>query len=238
MRFTVRAATFVAAAATIAATAVFAKPSLAWEVDAAPMVPAYTAHAAANLGGTALAVNAVNIPAPLAGTTDFSTPVTGHAEATVETGDASKPVDKAEPETERRSLSALVADFSSAEVEDEEHRCLAGAVYFESKGEPLTGQLAVAEVIINRAKSGRFAKTLCGVVKQRGQFSFIRGGQFPAIPQTSPDWRKAVAIARIAQQDLAESNAPKALFFHARRVSPGWKKLTRVATVGNHVFYR
>jgi spore germination cell wall hydrolase CwlJ-like protein len=92
-------------------------------------------------------------------------------------------------------------------------------------------------VIINRAHSGRFAGTVCGVVRQRGQFSFVHGGSIPAAPQGSRDWRTAVAIAQIATQDLADGPAPRALFFHARRVNPGWH-LTRVATVGNHVFYR
>jgi spore germination cell wall hydrolase CwlJ-like protein len=76
------------------------------------------------------------------------------------------------------------------------------------------------------------------VVKQRSQFSFIRGGRFPPIARSSAAWRKAVAIARIAMQDLADGPAPRALFFHATYVSPGWRGLTRVATVGNHVFYR
>ena len=116
--------------------------------------------------------------------------------------------------------------------------CLAGAVYFELKGEPLQGQLSVAEVILNRTRSGRFPSSICGVVKQRSQFSFVRGGRFPPIARSSAAWRKAVGIARVAMQDLADGPAPRALFFHATYVSPGWRGLTRVATVGNHIFYR
>jgi len=141
------------------------------------------------------------------------------------------------PAPERRSLADLVYDYASATTDDEETECLARAVYWESNGEPLAGQLSVAEVIINRAQSGRFAGTLCGVVRQRGQFSFVRGGYIPAPPPGARGWRNAVAIARIARGDLADGAAPRALFFHARRVNPGWR-LTRVATVGNHVFYR
>ena len=137
----------------------------------------------------------------------------------------------------RRSLGELVAEYSGTETADAQHECLAGAVYFEAKGEPLHGQLSVAEVILNRARSGRFPASACGVVKQRGQFSFIRGGRFPAIARSSLAWKRAVAIAHIAVRDLAESPAPKALFFHAKRVSPRWR-LTRVAAVGNHIFYR
>ena len=135
------------------------------------------------------------------------------------------------------SLTDLVAVHAGAATLDEESECLARAVYFESRGEPLSGQLAVAEVIINRARSGRFAPTLCGVVRQPSQFSFVRRGYIPQPPQASSDWRTAVAIARIATERLAEGGAPQALFFHARRINPRWR-LTRVATVGNHVFYR
>lgn len=137
----------------------------------------------------------------------------------------------------RRSLTELVAEHSSTRTVDAQHECLAGAVYFEAKGEPLHGQLSVAEVILNRARSGRFPSSACGVVKQRGQFSFVRSGRFPAIARTSLAWKRAVAIAHIAVRDLADGPAPRALFFHAKYVSPRWK-LTRVAAVGNHIFYR
>jgi N-acetylmuramoyl-L-alanine amidase len=151
---------------------------------------------------------------------------------------ASQPAPAPEAPAPARTLAQLVSDHSSTATADAEHECLAGAVFFESKGEPLNGQLSVAEVVLNRARSGRFPSSICGVVKQRGQFSFIRAGRFPAIPRATAAWRKAVAIARIALDDVADGAAPRALFFHAKRVSPGWRGLTRVATVGNHVFYR
>lgn len=136
-----------------------------------------------------------------------------------------------------RALADLVAGYAGSETADAESECLARAVYWESRGEPLAGQLAVAEVVINRARSGRFAPTLCGVVRQPYQFSFVRRGAIPQPPSRSRDWHVAVAIARIATEQRAEGGAPRALFFHARRINPGWR-LTRVATVGNHVFYR
>ena len=136
-----------------------------------------------------------------------------------------------------RPLSELVAERASAHPRDEQADCLAAAVYFESNGEPLAGQLAVAEVIINRARSGRFAPTLCGVITQRSQFSFVRGGRIPSPPRDTEAWRTAVAIAHVAMDDLADSPVSSALFFHARYVSPGWR-LRRLATVGNHIFYR
>lgn len=134
------------------------------------------------------------------------------------------------------SLSEAVADQDSSADLDEDLTCLAGAIYFESKGEPLSGQLAVAEVIINRAKSGRFGSSICGVIKQRGQFSFVRGGQIPAVANNR-DYRTAVAVAQVALGDDWASPAPNALYFHARRVAPSWR-MQKVAAIGNHVFYR
>ena len=135
-------------------------------------------------------------------------------------------------------LPSLVAQLRGSEPGSRELECLAAGVYFESKSEPLAGQLAVGEVIANRANSGgRFPSTYCGVLFQRGQFSFVRGKSWPRIARDSKQWKTAVAIAKIVDQDLKDSAIGKALFFHARRVSPRWR-LKRVATVGNHVFYR
>jgi N-acetylmuramoyl-L-alanine amidase len=135
------------------------------------------------------------------------------------------------------SLSVKVSRLGSGQTSGREQECLAGAVYFESKGEPLAGQLAVAQVVLNRTTSGRFPSSVCGVVFQRSQFSFVRGNGFPPIARGSQQWKEAVGIARVAQQGLHKSEVGKALFFHARYVSPGWK-LARVGTIGNHVFYR
>jgi spore germination cell wall hydrolase CwlJ-like protein len=150
-------------------------------------------------------------------------------------------LDSGEPQDETiapgATLSETVAKLRSSKVASRELECLAGAIYFESKSESLQGQLAVGHVIANRAKSGRFPSSYCGVVFQRSQFSFVRGRSLPAIARGGQQWKNAVAVAKIVDQQLHESPIGKALFFHARRVSPGWR-LTRVATLGNHVFYR
>lgn len=142
----------------------------------------------------------------------------------------------AAPGLQFASLAAAVAGQDTPGDVDSELSCLAGAVYFESKGEPLSGQLAVANVIINRTTSGRFPRTICGVVKQPGQFSFIRGGAIPAI-RSAAQYRTALAIAQIAMDREWDNPTPGALYFHARRVSPGWGR-PRVAAIGNHIFFR
>lgn len=134
-------------------------------------------------------------------------------------------------------LNAMVSQLRGSAAGSRELECLATGIYFESKSEPLSGQLAVGEVIANRAKSGRFPTTYCGVLMQRGQFSFVRGKSLPFVPRSSRQWQTAVAVAKIVAQGLKASAAPKALFFHARYVSPRWR-LQRVASIGNHIFYR
>ena len=134
-------------------------------------------------------------------------------------------------------LSAMVAQLRDGDAGGRELECLATGIYFESKGEPLAGQLAVGKVIANRAKSGRFASTYCGVLFQRGQFSFVRGHSLPSVSHSNRQWQTAVALAKIVDRKLHESVVGNALFFHARRVSPGWG-LKRVAAIGNHIFYR
>lgn len=135
------------------------------------------------------------------------------------------------------SLHHLVAQQSISDNLSEEMQCLAGTVYFESKGETLAGQLAVARVVLARAESPRFPDSICGVVYQPKQFSFVRGGKMPRINKSHSHWHNAVAIAKIAMNDGWESPVEGALFFHARYVSPGWR-LKRMAMVDNHVFYR
>ena len=135
-------------------------------------------------------------------------------------------------------LSTMVAELRGPDAGSHELECLATGIYFESKGEPLAGQLAVGKVIANRAQSGgRFPDSYCGVLFQRGQFSFVHGAHLPSVSHANKQWQTAVAIAKIVDQGLEKSEAGNALFFHARYVSPGWH-LKRVASIGNHVFYR
>lgn len=135
------------------------------------------------------------------------------------------------------TLAALVSEQQAGSDLSRELECLAGAIYFEAKSETLEGQLAVGRVVVNRARSGRFPASYCGVVLQPSQFSFVRGGSLPAMNRQSHAWKQAVALAQIADEGRWTSQAEGALFFHAARVSPNWR-LTRVARIDNHVFYR
>jgi spore germination cell wall hydrolase CwlJ-like protein len=214
----VRAAGFAAAAFALVAGASYSDP--------------------ASAGETATAAPAVTAPAPAASTmsdpnmfakmwASVTALVTPKAEAPV-------PVAAAQP----GNLADLIVAHVAAETSDREQECLAKAVYFEARGEPIEGQLAVAEVVMNRAASGRYPTTLCAVITQKAQFSFIRRGKFPRPNRDSDAWKTAVAIASIAQQKLAGTLPASVLWYHATYVSPTWgKRLTKQTQIGLHIFY-
>jgi N-acetylmuramoyl-L-alanine amidase len=144
----------------------------------------------------------------------------------------------AAPVKRNADLASLVEQYRASTTGSHELDCLAVGVYFESKSEPLNGQLAVGQVIANRANSGgRFPSSYCGVLFQRGQFSFVHGHSLPSVAHSNRQWQTAVAVAKIVDHGLKDSMVGNALFFHARYVSPGWR-MKRVASIGNHVFYR
>ena len=143
------------------------------------------------------------------------------------------------PPVDVSNLRELVAQTETDHALTGDLKCLAQAIYFESRGEPLAGQLAVARVIINRAESASFPDSYCGVVRQRSQFSFVRGGRIPEPNRSSVAWQRAKAIAQIAESDMWDSDADDALYFHATHVRPRWarSKVAR-ATIDSHIFYR
>ena len=183
------------------------------------------------VGLTALAAVAMTVPGlaqNLPGDVIFE------PDAVTETGPADEALSAVPLSAE--SLDALVAATEHREPESADLHCIATGVYFESANQHLEGQLAVANVILNRVESGRFAATPCAVLTQRGQFSFVRRGVVPT-PPNDHRWQRAVAIARIASEDRWTDPVPGALFFHATYVSPGWNR-PRVARLGDHIFYR
>jgi N-acetylmuramoyl-L-alanine amidase len=191
-----------------------------------------TAVQAAELAHVALSASAVD---PINAPESVPVPVQSPAptSAAVETTGADlQPGD----EVAYPTLAAAVAAQDVDAAGDEQLRCLATSIYFESKGEPLAGQLAVAQVVLNRAKQKRFGASVCGVVTQPGQFSFVRGGELPDVDESKATYRTAVAVAKVAMAEAWDSPAPDALYFNARRAPFAGK--TRVASIGNHVFYR
>ncbi|BBE33119.1 cell wall hydrolase [Sphingosinicella microcystinivorans] len=142
------------------------------------------------------------------------------------------------PTLDLAALVGDVADMHRSELEDE-MRCLASAIYYEARGESLEGQLAVAQVILNRAENERWPNDICAVVYQSGQFSFTFDGK-PDIPAVKgPAWKRAEAIAIIAVGQGWQDVTDKATFFHATYVKPGWRRVKeQTRRIGGHIFYR
>lgn len=124
---------------------------------------------------------------------------------------------------------------------DEQWQCLTEAVYFEARGESLQGQIAVAEVILNRVDSPLYPRTICGVVKQRGgggcQFSYVCRGKAKMREKSAADL--AGRIARAMLDGAPRILTDGATHFHTRAVKPSWsKRFAKTAAIGAHLFYR
>lgn len=139
-------------------------------------------------------------------------------------------------------------DFSQlaiAQMDADERRCLAEAIYYEARSESRIGQLAVADVVLNRVASPVYPNSICGVVYQgsertdlRCQFSFTCDGSMNARLQKRK-WAEAGDLAGAVLAGLRVPVSRNATHYHAFYVSPDWsEKLTPTATIGAHKFYR
>lgn len=130
------------------------------------------------------------------------------------------------------------------EVPPDALRCLALAVYFEARGEPQAGKEAVAHVVLNRAQHAGFPGGVCGVVQQGGeqrpcQFGWYCDGRSDD-PTHARMWESSMEVAREVLTDKRDDPTGGALYFTRARVTPPtWtQRLTRVAQIGGHIFYR
>lgn len=113
-------------------------------------------------------------------------------------------------------------------------QCLSEALYFEARGEGLQGQKAVAEVILNRVDHPRFPKTVCGVINQRGQFTYKK-----ARIRERGAFVRAQKIAQAALSGAPRNLTKGATYFHTGGVRPSWsRKFERTTRIGSHYFYR
>lgn len=196
--------------------------------------------------GQALAQQVNNLPvvqAVVKTTTDAAAVIAPTAVPTPSVASVASEVAKEASWLQRNGwpLYALVDKFSAGAPLTDEANCIAVAVYHEARGESLEGQLAVAKVIMNRARSGKYPASWCGVVKQPWQFSFVnpRSGYMPSVDQASASWRKALGVTRLAVANAVQTVPEDCLWYHADYVAPSWgRRLTRVEKIGAHIFYR
>lgn len=117
-----------------------------------------------------------------------------------------------------------------------ELNCLAKNIYFESRGEPFHGKVAVAQVTINRVQHDTsFKSTICGVVYEKKQFSWTAD---KLSVKDKAAWNEAMIIAKAVVDGSLRLPNFDALYFHTKQVRPSWRKTKKViATIGNHIFY-
>jgi hypothetical protein len=163
----------------------------------------------------------------------------GDAEVTV--GRSSLP----SPAARGLSVEADVEEMIAAATPhgDGEWRCLAEAIYHEARGEPIEGQIAVAEVILNRRDSGEYPDSVCGVVQQGTgekwmcQFSYFCDGVSDAI-RDEDAWNEVGRVARVMLDGAPRELTDGAQFYHTRAVDPYWAdEFYRTAEIGAHMFY-
>ncbi len=151
----------------------------------------------------------------------------------------------AQIEQDRTQVAAR--EVKRAQRRESDLQCLAENVYFESRGEPVNGQYAVAEVTLNRTRAPNFPHTICGVVHEMrwdpGRKRHVADFSWTELGSMSPDddlaWKRAMAVATAAYDETRDPIVPDALFYHSTSVRPGWAKTrTAITTIGNHVFYK
>ena len=149
------------------------------------------------------------------------------------------------------SLSGSAEEVDLSELSpqlEKEVTCLAKNIYYEAGGEVYDGKVAVAQVTVNRANSGKYpANDVCGVVKQKTvykgktvcQFSwYCTDKAYKKLPVNSTRYRESLEIAYLVLIDgIGLDHLNDALYFHEARINPRWGKV-RVARIGNHIFYR
>jgi N-acetylmuramoyl-L-alanine amidase len=190
---------------------------------------------------TAAAVGAMMIPLSLASETLLAAPLGApvlSGQASLIPAVAEQPAIEA-PVTPTLAVETIApadtveANDVEAAALDPELECMAKVVYHEAANQPRKGQLAVAQLIMNRVQSGRFAATPCAVANQRGQFFQTSAYN----PPRDDRWATAVSVAREARDGTADDVTEGAMFYRvASQRAPQGR--ARVAVIGAHAFYR
>lgn len=123
---------------------------------------------------------------------------------------------------------------------NDELHCLALNVYFESRGESSLGQEAVAWVTINRSNSPEYPDSICDVVYDRGQFSWVKDKNSNK-PTDQKAWARALYIAYSIYKDhmLLDDPTNGAVMFHTSNSKPSWRKSYILTTkIDSHIFYK
>ena len=136
-------------------------------------------------------------------------------------------------------MGALVGGTGAHATVLRQQECVAQVIYWEARGQSVAGQVAVAQVVLNRTRHPAFPQDACGVVYQKVgrtcQFSWAcnrRRGQ-----PHGEEWEASLRLARVVMHQTLPAMVGHAMYFHEARSNPGWRHLRRVATIDGHIFY-
>jgi spore germination cell wall hydrolase CwlJ-like protein len=142
-----------------------------------------------------------------------------------------------------KSVQNLESSTITAEVRSNQLNCLTRNIYYEAGHESFEGKVAVAQVTLNRVESGKFPSDICKVVYQKDnalglcQFSWYCNGDVKK-PKNKAAYKESEIVARqVLLEEFRLPSLKHALYFHGTYINPGWKR-EKVATIGNHVFYK
>ena len=133
----------------------------------------------------------------------------------------------------------------TAEVRNKQLECRAQNIYYEAGYEPFEGKVAVAQVTMNRVKSGQFPSDVCAVIHQRNvvynkvicQFSWYCNSPAVRRPVNQPAYKESYEVAKqVLLEGFRLPSLKTALYYHADYVDPKWGR-ERVAKIGQHIFY-
>ena len=140
-----------------------------------------------------------------------------------------------------QDIKTIIVEQSASPVKytPKEFDCMARNIYYEAGVEPHVGKIAVAQVTLNRVKSGYWGDNICKVVYAKDQFSWTRDKKRAWLQNKGPAWEESKqAASQVLSYGMRVKPLKKALFYHADYVSPNWRDNSkRITKVGQHIFY-
>ena len=134
--------------------------------------------------------------------------------------------------------SFLIQSNEQVHYTSKDMNCLSENIYYEAGVEPVEGKYAVAQVTLNRLKTGHWGNSLCSVVHSKAQFSWTLKKKLKA--PKGELWDESQAVARnVLKNGIRVQPLKHAIMYHADYVSPTWvDRKQRITKVGQHIFYR
>jgi len=145
----------------------------------------------------------------------------------------------------RNAQNSMPVGYVTAAEQTRQLECLTRNIYWEAANEPFEGKVAVAQVTLNRMRSGKFPDSVCGVVYQKNvfyervvcQFSWYCEGNHKVKAIHKPMWLESEEVAKkVLLEGFRLPSLQKALYYHADYVNPGWQ-LPKIEKIGRHIFY-